>query len=332
VSNATLRPADRDGCLPDGFYAATNQPTAIALDGTWLDVAHPRTDGIIVVANGRARCESVDDVRAGDAIVCGTTGVRVEHVPAAADRWDFASLPHDLSSEHRVDTSVDRVAAALRDLKARKGRIVVVAGPVVVHVGGAPFLCELVRGGYVTALLAGNALAVHDVEQALYGTSLGVSLDSGQSITGGHRHHMRAINAISRAGGLEAAVTDGVLTSGVMYECVKKNVPFVLAGSIRDDGPLPDTVMDVVDAQRRYARALEGADLVLVLSTMLHGTATGRMLPASVPLVCVDINPAVVAKVVSSGPAVAAGVVTDVGLFLQQLAERLRASSTRARS
>ncbi len=330
--DATLRAAERDACLPDGFYAATNKPTTVAVDGAWLDVVEPRSDGVIVVDGGRARCEAVDDVRAGDRVVCGTKGVRVQPVPAGADRWDFASLPHDFSSEHPVDAAVEKVAAALRDIKARKGRLVVVAGPVVVHVGGAPFLRELVRGGYVSALLAGNALAVHDVEQALYGTSLGVSLDSGQSITGGHRHHMRAINAISRAGSLEAAVKQGVLTSGVMHECVKQHVPFVLAGSIRDDGPLPDTVMDVVEAQRRYARALAGADLVLVLSTMLHGTATGRMLPAAVPIVCVDINPSVVAKVVSSGPAVAAGVVTDVGVFLQQLAERLRVSSTRARS
>jgi arginine dihydrolase len=329
---ATLRPAERDTCLPDDFYAATNLPTAVALGSGWVDVEHPRTDGVIVVAGGRAQCRAVDEVKAGDQVVCGARGVRVEPVPPEADRWGFASLPHDASSEHRIDTAVEKIAAALRDIKARKGRVVVVAGPVVVHVGGAPSLCELVRGGYVNVLLTGNALAVHDVEQALYGTSLGVNLESGQSITGGHRHHMRAINAISRAGSLQAAVKQGTLTSGVMYECVKARVPFVLAGSIRDDGPLPDTLMDVTEAQRRYVDALSGADLVLVLSTMLHGTATGHMLPARVPIVCVDINPAVVAKVVGADSAIAVGVVTDVGQFVQQLAARLRASSTRARS
>jgi arginine dihydrolase len=329
---ATLRAAERDACLPEGFSACGNLPTEVAIDGRWVEVERPRLDGVIVVAGGVARCRAVDDVRQGDQVVCGSKGLRTRPVPAAGDPWGLASLPHDASSEHRVDTAVDKVAAALSDIKARKGRVVVVAGPVVVHVGGAPYLCELVRGGHVQVLLAGNALAVHDVEQALYGTSLGVNLDSGQSITGGHRHHMRAINAISRAGSLSEAVKQGTLTSGVMYECVRQRVPFVLAGSIRDDGPLPDTVMDVTDGQRRYAEALAGADLVLVLSTMLHGTAAGHMLPAAVPLVCVDINPSVVSKVTASGPALAAGIVTDVGLFLQQLAERLRASSKRLRS
>jgi lysine-ketoglutarate reductase/saccharopine dehydrogenase-like protein (TIGR00300 family) len=331
LQSVLVRAAARDGCLPDTFYAATNLPTAISLDGRWVDVEHPRLDGVIVVDDGRAVCRSIDDVREGDRIVCGTDGVRVAS-PPAADPWGFTSLPRDVSSERRVDTVVDRVATALADVKSRGGSVVAVAGPVVVHVGGGAYLCELIRRGHVDVLLAGNALAVHDVEQALYGTSLGVDLESGQSITGGHRHHMRAINAVSRAGSLRAAVQHGVLTSGIMYECIRHDVPFVLAGSIRDDGPLPDTVMDVVEARRRYAHALRGADLVLVLSTMLHGAGTGHMLPASVPLVCVDINPAVVAKVVDSGPSAASGVVTDVGLFLQQLAERLRASSTRARS
>ncbi len=331
-SSALARAVGHDGCLPDDFYASTSLPTAVRSQGRWVDVEHPRADGVIVLAGDRAVCRSVDEVREGDRVVCGTDGIRVAPVPPTVDRWGFATLPHDVSSEHRVDTAADRVAAALADIKAHGGSVVVVAGPVVVHVGGGPYLGQLIHAGHVDVLLAGNALAVHDVEQALYGTSLGVDLESGQSITGGHRHHMRAINAISRAGSLRAAVTQRVLTRGVMYECIRHDVPFVLAGSIRDDGPLPDTVMDVADAQRRYATALRGADLVLVLSTMLHGAAVRHMLPASVPLVCVDINPAVVAKVLDGGPGVSVGVVTDVGVFLQQLAERLRASSTRARS
>ncbi len=321
-----LRPAEADGCAPHDFYGATNVPTDVRIDGRWIPVERPRLDEVVVVVESRAVCRPLEDLRKGDAVVCGTGGVRAG-VASASDRWGLSTLPHDLSPEHRVETAVETVAAALEDIKARGGRMAVVAGPVVVHVGGGPYLCQLVRGGYVSVLLAGNALAVHDVEQALYGTSLGVDLDSGASITGGHRHHMRAINAISRAGSLRTAVERGVLTSGVMYECIRHDVPFVLAGSIRDDGPLPDTVMDIVDAQRRYRAALADVELVLVLSTMLHGAAAGHMLPASIPLVCVDINASVAAKVVNSGPAVSVGVVTDVGLFLEQLARRLRASA-----
>jgi lysine-ketoglutarate reductase/saccharopine dehydrogenase-like protein (TIGR00300 family) len=198
-----------------------------------------------------------------------------------------------------------------------------VAGPVVVHTGGGAYFTELIRRGYVHVLLAGNALAVHDVEQALYGTSLGVDLETGRAIEGGHRHHMRAINTIFRAGGLKAAVASGVLKSGVMFECVTRGVDYVLAGSIRDDGPLPDTVMDLVAAQDRYTEALKGVSLVLVLSTMLHGIGVGNMLPSSVPLVCVDINPAVVTKLADRGSSQTMGIVTDVGLFLRQLASAL---------
>jgi arginine dihydrolase len=325
-TTATLRPAEADGCAPDGFYATTNVPTEVRIGTHWIPVEHPRLDEVIVVRDGRAACVPMDDLRQGDAVVCGNEGVRSGAAPRA-DPWGLSGLPRDLSPEHRVETAVEKVAAALREIKARGGRIAVVAGPVVVHVGGGPYLCQLVRAGYVSVLLAGNALAVHDVEQALYGTSLGVDLDSGASITGGHRHHMRAINAISRAGSLRDAVERGVLSSGVVYECIRHDVPFVLAGSIRDDGPLPDTVMDVVEAQRRYRAALANVEIVLVLSTMLHGTAVGHMLPASIPLVCVDINTSVASKVVTSGPALSVGVVTDVGLFLEQLAQRLPASA-----
>ena len=198
------------------------------------------------------------------------------------------------------------------------------AGPVVVHTGGSAYFQELIRAGYVDVLLAGNALAVHDVEQALFGTSLGVDLDTGTAIEGGHRHHMRAINTICKAGGLKAAVEQGVLTSGVMYECIRHGVRYVLAGSIRDDGPLPDTIMDLREAQDRYAAALENVRLVLSLSTMLHGIGVGNMLPSWVKMVSVDINPAVVTKLADRGSSQTLGIVTDVGLFLHRLAQRLR--------
>jgi lysine-ketoglutarate reductase/saccharopine dehydrogenase-like protein (TIGR00300 family) len=197
----------------------------------------------------------------------------------------------------------------------------------VVHTGGGIYFQELIRGGYVDVLLAGNALAVHDVEQTLFGTSLGVDLNTGQAIEGGHRHHMRAINTIARAGGLRSAVEHGVLTSGVMYECIANKVDYVLAGSIRDDGPLPDTIMDLRLAQDRYAEALQDVKLVLALSTMLHGIGVGNMLPSWVRMVCVDINPAVVTKLADRGSSQTIGIVTDVGLFLHRLAQKLRADA-----
>lgn len=230
----------------------------------------------------------------------------------------------EISSERRVEVGVSRIAAMIRDVKGAGGRIAVVAGPVIVHTGGSAYFQELIRAGFVDVLLAGNALAVHDVEQALFGTSLGVDLDTGKAIEGGHRHHMRAINAICRAGGLRPAVEQGVLTSGVMYECIRRGVEYVLAGSIHDDGPLPDTIMDLVAAQDRYAAALQDVRLVLALSTMLHGIGVGNLLPSWVKMVCVDINPAVVTKLADRGSSQTIGVVTDVGLFLHRLAQRLR--------
>src|SRR5205823_1943391 len=212
-------------------------------------------------------------------------------------------------------------------IKAAGGKIAVVAGPVIVHTGGSIHFQDLVRGGFVDVLLSGNALAVHDAEQAFYGTSLGVDLNTGKAIEGGHRHHMRAINTICRAGGLRQAVDQGVLTSGVMFECIRHNVDYVLAGSIRDDGPLPDTIMDLRVAQDRYAEALQGVKLVLALSTMLHGIGVGNMLPSWVKMICVDINPAVVTKLADRGSSQTMGVVTDVGLFLHRLAQRLRSPS-----
>jgi lysine-ketoglutarate reductase/saccharopine dehydrogenase-like protein (TIGR00300 family) len=208
----------------------------------------------------------------------------------------------------------------MREIKNEGGRIAVVAGPVVVHTGGSEYFSELIRRGFVDVLLAGNALAVHDIEHALYGTSLGVDLEQGVAVQGGHKHHMRAINAIIREGGIRQAVERGVLRSGIMFECVKRDVPYVLAGSIRDDGPLPETMMDLVAAQDRYAALVADTSLVLMLSSMLHGIGVGNMLPSWVRVVCVDINPAVVTKLMDRGSSQTFGVVTDVGLFLHQLA------------
>ena len=256
-------------------------------------------------------------------MVCGVEGIRVAPEFRERDRHGFAFMTNEISSERRVETGVARIADMMRDLKASGGRIAVVAGPVVVHTGGVQYFCDLIAAGFVDVLLAGNAIAVHDVENALYGTSLGVDSETGKAIEGGHRHHMRAINTICRVGGLRQAVEQGVLKSGVMYECIRHNVDFVLAGSIRDDGPLPETMMDLLEAQERYAEALEGVKLVIVLSTMLHGIGVGNMLPSWVRMVCVDINPAVVTKLADRGSSQTVGIVTDVGLFLHQLCRRL---------
>jgi lysine-ketoglutarate reductase/saccharopine dehydrogenase-like protein (TIGR00300 family) len=322
--DAVLKAAERDGCVPDDFYSTTNHRTLVRRQGQWLPVERQRMDAVIVFEQGRAVCRKLRDVRTGDHVVCGVAGVRVMPEFQERDRRGFAFMTNEISSERRVEVGVDRIAAMMRDIKASGGRIAVVAGPVVVHTGGSAHFQELIRGRFVDVLLAGNALAVHDVEQALFGTSLGVDLNTGKAIEGGHRNHMRAINAICRAGGLRDAVDQGVLKSGVMYECIRHGVDFVLAGSIRDDGPLPDTIMDLREAQDRYASAIEGVGLVLALSTMLHGIGVGNMLPSWVKMVCVDINPAVVTKLADRGSSQTMGVVTDVGLFLHRLAQRLR--------
>ena len=322
--DAITRVAERDGCVADDFYSTTNHKTSVRIGGQWTEVQKQRMDAVVVVEGDAALCRKLRDVRKGDAVVCGVNGIRVMPEFQERDRHGFAFMTNEISSERRVEVGVSRIASMMQETKASGGRIAVVAGPVVVHTGGGAYFQDLIRGGYVDVLLAGNALAVHDVEQAFFGTSLGVDLNTGKAIEGGHRHHMRAINTISRAGGLKEAVQQGVLTSGVMYEVIKHDVDYVLAGSIRDDGPLPDTIMDLRIAQDRYSAALENVRLVLALSTMLHGIGVGNMLPSWVRMVCVDINPAVVTKLADRGSSQTIGIVTDVGLFLHRLAQRLK--------
>jgi lysine-ketoglutarate reductase/saccharopine dehydrogenase-like protein (TIGR00300 family) len=322
--DALVKPADKDRCVPDDFYSTTNHRTHVRLRGRWVEVDRQRMDAVIVVSGERAECRKLRDVRAGDAIVCGHDGIRVTPEFRERDRYGFLFMSNDVSSERRVEGIVARIAQMIRDVKGAGGRVAVVAGPVVVHTGGAVHLAEIIRRGYVDVVLAGNALAVHDVEFALSGTSLGIDLVAGAPVEQGHRNHMAAINTVNRAGGIREAVAAGVLTSGVMYECVTRGVDYVLAGSIRDDGPVPDTVMDLIEAQERYAQALANVQLVLMLSSMLHGIGVGNMLPSWVRVVCVDINPAVVTKLSDRGSAQTIGVVTDVGLFLHRLAEALR--------
>jgi lysine-ketoglutarate reductase/saccharopine dehydrogenase-like protein (TIGR00300 family) len=323
--DAFVRIADKDGCAPEDFYSTTNHRTLVRHDDRWIEVDRQRMDAVIVLAGGRAVCRKLRDIRQGDAIVCGNDGIRIVPEFKERDRHGFAFMTNEISSERRVEVSIAKIAAMMRDIRRAKGRIVFVMGPVAVHTGGSAYFADIVRRGYVDAVLSGNALAVHDVEHALFGTSLGVDLEAGAPVHEGHRNHMRAINTINRAGGIKAAVESGVLRSGIMYELVRHGVDYVLAGSIRDDGPIADTLMDLVAAQERYAEVLQDAKLVVMLSTMLHGIGVGNMLPSWVRVICVDINPAVVTKLADRGSSQTIGLVTDVGLFLHQLAAVLAA-------
>jgi lysine-ketoglutarate reductase/saccharopine dehydrogenase-like protein (TIGR00300 family) len=321
--DAELKAAECDRCAPDDFYSTTNQRTLVRRKGQWLEVANQRMDAMIVVDSEGARCLRLRDVKAGDAIVVGMKGIRVVPEAKERDRLAFAFMSNDISSERQVETAVEQTAAIMRQMRSDGKKIVAVAGPVVVHTGGGEALSRLIRDGWIDVVLAGNALAVHDIEAALLGTSLGVRASDGRLEQHGHRNHMRAINAINRAGGIKEAVESGVLRKGVMYECVRASVPFVLAGSLRDDGPLPGVITDMNEAQDAYAAQLRDAGVVLCLSSMLHSIAVGNMLPAWVKIVCVDINPAVPTKVSDRGTGQAVGVVTDVGLFLGLLSNKL---------
>ena len=332
--DACLAPVEQEGVAPDDFYVSTIYPTEVRFDGHWWPVTGQRMDGALVVrpsAHGSAEavaveCRLLRDLRVGELVVVGVEGLRtLRRQPTREGREaDFAFMGAGVSSERRVELVVEQIAWEWRRLRERQARVVVVAGPVVIHTGGGAHLAWLVRQGYVQALLGGNAIAVHDVEQALLGTSLGVDLQQGVAVHGGHRHHLKAINTIRRCGSLAAAVEQGVLQQGIFHACVRGGVPFVLAGSIRDDGPLPDTEMNLIAAQAAYAEALQGAEMVLMLSSMLHSIGVGNMTPAGVKLVCVDINPAVVTKLSDRGSLESVGVVTDVGLFLSLLVRQLR--------
>lgn len=323
TGDAELALVDRDRCAPDDFYSTTNHRTYIRHNHEWIEVQNQRMDALIVVDQGQAWCRRLRDIRSGDRVVTGMRGIRVTPESKERDRLAFAFMSNGISSERQVETAVKQTAALIEQARSAGQKIVVVAGPVVVHTGGAVSLARLIREGYVQALLCGNALGVHDIEAALLGTSLGIRQSDGRQEEHGHRNHMRAINAIYRCGNIRGAVESGCLRSGVMYECVRSGIPFVLAGSLRDDGPLPDTITDMNQAQDAYAEVLKGAGLVLCLGSMLHSIAVGNMLPSWVKIVCVDINPAVATKVSDRGTGQAVGVVTDVGLFLDLLVRTL---------
>jgi lysine-ketoglutarate reductase/saccharopine dehydrogenase-like protein (TIGR00300 family) len=321
--DAVTATVSADGVAPEGFYSTTNLATKVRVEGQWQLVRDQRMDATVVLSDGPPRCVKLRDLRAGMQAVVGRAGVAVTPDTRRRESSDFAFMSGEVSSERRVDDQARHLASLWQDTKAAGKKVVIVAGPVVVHSGQSASMAGLIARGWVDAVLAGNALAVHDVEAAILGTSLGVCQKTGRPVSHGHMHHMRAINMVREHGDLSGAVAEGALTSGVMHALVEHDVPFCLAGSIRDDGPLPDTEMDLIAAQARYAELLEGAGLVVVLGTMLHGIGVGNMLPAAVTLVCVDINPAVATKLADRGSSHTTPIVTDVGLFLSVLAGHL---------
>ncbi|MBM3263826.1 MAG: TIGR00300 family protein [candidate division Zixibacteria bacterium] len=317
--------ADMAGVFPDRFYATTNLQTFVRLAHGWQQVERQEMDcGIRLSPDGiRVECVPMHRVRIGDRLAVGKRGIRVAPPERARHRELFEFMGSSVSSEKPKKLIIDGIAEEIREIKRRGEKVLLVGGPAIIHTGAGVYLAELIAHGYVDVLFAGNALALHDLENAVYGTSLGVSLQRGENIEGGHEHHLRTVNTIRRCGSIRAAVEAGLIASGVMYECVRRGVPFVLAGSVRDDGPLPDVLTDMIEAQDEMRRHLEGVRMALMISTMLHSIATGNLLSADVKTVCVDINPATVTKLTDRGSHQALGLVTDVESFLRELRHAL---------
>jgi lysine-ketoglutarate reductase/saccharopine dehydrogenase-like protein (TIGR00300 family) len=321
-----LEAADMDGAFPEGFYSSTNQRTEIRLNGHWIEVADQEMDCGVVVDTKRstARCIPMTEVERGMPIVMGHSGVRVIPVERAAVRSDFAFMSSGVSTEKPKGALIREIARDLVNNRRSGGKTLVVGGPAIVHTGSGPALCQLIRGGYVNKIFAGNALATHDIEQSLFGTSLGVHLADASIAETGHEHHLRAINRIRRCGSIRNAVVQGVLTSGIMYDCVKHNVDFLLAGSIRDDGPLPDVITDVMEAQRQMRAGIRDVTYCLMIATMLHSVAVGNLLPAWIKVICIDINPSTAIKLSDRGSFQTLGLVTDVEPFLRALVQEVQ--------
>jgi lysine-ketoglutarate reductase/saccharopine dehydrogenase-like protein (TIGR00300 family) len=325
AQDCMIVPADMNGAFPEGFYSTTSFRTQVRLGGEWIEVEDQEMDcGILVDPEEKAaRCIPMADVHKGDLIVVGRQGLRVLPAETQPRKSLFEFMASSVSSEKPKGVTVREIAAAMRRTREAGEKILAVLGPAVVHTGSVEHICQMIRGRWIDVLFAGNALATHDIEQALYGTSLGVWLDRGLPAEEGHEHHLRAINTVRRAGSIRAAVEKGIIKSGIMYECVKHDIPFVLAGSIRDDGPLPDVITDVLEAQRRMREMVRGVGFALMVATMLHSIATGNLLPAWVKVACVDINPATVTKLADRGSIQTVGIVTDAEPFLRALVHEL---------
>jgi len=323
--DALLVKSDRDGVLPVGFYSTTNLATDVRVKGRWLSVANPEMDCALVVAGDAVRTVPMHRVRLGDEVVVGQSGMRVHAPEKPRGAGPFEFMSSDVSSEKPKALLVAQVAARMKAAQADGGKVLAVCGPAVVHTGASPDVARLVRRGFIDVVFAGNGFATHDIESNVLGTSLGVSVAEGVPTEGGHSNHLRVINEVRRHGSIAAAVEAGFIRGGTMYECVRRGVPFVLGGSIRDDGPLPDVYANVVEAADAMRAQLPGVTVALMLASTLHAIATGNCLPAGVQTFCVDINQAVVTKLADRGSHQALGIVTDVGPFVRQLADHLDA-------
>lgn len=327
TQEAQLQPAPQDGVFPEGFYSTTNLDSFVRVGGTWIPVENIEMDcGIVVERTGeeiRAGCTPVHRIRKDDMVVAGDTGVRVTPLPRKEPGSAFSFMGSGVSTERPKELVVVAVAESMQEVRRAGRKILFVGGPAIVHTGAAPNLEAMIEAGWIDVLFAGNALATHDIEHALYGTSLGVDLRSGVPATHGHEHHLRAINAIRAAGGIRRAVEQGILTRGIMHACIRKAIAFVLAGSIRDDGPLPEVITDSVRAQDVMREHVRGVGIAIMVATTLHSVATGNMLPATVQTICVDSDADTVIKLIDRGTHQAFGLVTDCEFFLKELAARL---------
>lgn len=322
LKEVRLVASTKDKVAPEGFYSSSNHTTHIYYGGNWIPVEDIEMDCLVVVDEKakRAFVKPIADVKMGDKIVVGLDGVKVTPPHRSRDEQQvFEFMNSDVSSEKPLMNIIRGIAEEMEEIKAKGGKIGIVGGPAIVHTGSGKYLAALIREGYIDVIMAGNALATHDMESNIFGTSLGIEVESGKIVAHGHTHHMRTINKINRSGSIREAVEDGTLNGGIMYECIKNDVPFVLTGSIRDDGPLPDVITDITVSQREMRKYAQQVDMVIMIATMLHSIATGNILPSRVKTICVDINPSTVTKLSDRGSAQVIGIVTDIGSFLPLL-------------
>ena len=333
VKDVFLVAAEADRVVPKGFYTTSNHPTEIKYQGEWIPVESIEMDFLIVVnpKMKKASAVALGKIRKGDLVIVGEQGVSVNYPERPREESTFEFMHGTVSSERPSETLIARIAREILDVRKKGGKIAIVGGPAIIHTGADKALAELIRKGYIDVLFAGNALPTHDIEYNIYGTSLGMDISTGKPVMGGHKHHLYAISEIMRAGSIKNAVDKGVVKSGIMYECVKGNIPFVLAGSIRDDGPLPDVIQDVMEAQDAMRKHIDGCSMVLMIATLLHSIAVGNCLPSKVKTVCVDINPAHLTKLMDRGTTQAIGIVSDAGTFLPLLAKQLEIQSATAK-
>lgn len=323
--DVSLVPAEGPGIVPQGFYSTTNYPTQIRLNGEWIDVSAIEMDCLIVVTPDKKQAVTtpMSRLKKGDLVVIGEQGVKVRPPERSRNHDEFEFMGGVISSERPTETTIRKIAKEIIETHQKGLKVALVGGPAIIHTGADDACAAMIREGYIDILFAGNALATHDIEYNLYGTSLGMNIHTGELVSAGHKNHLYAISEIMRAGSIRKAVESGILKSGIMYECMKRKTPFVLAGSIRDDGPLPDVITDSMVAQDEMRKYVPEIGMVLMIATMLHSIAVGNCLPAYVMTVCVDINPSTLTKLMDRGTSQAIGVVSDAGAFFPMLLDQV---------